>query len=428
MVGAHMKFKITSALVALVAFTASAQRYAIIAHTNGTGTLTYTNTFYTGVETLEGQSNKQWVVLKNFFTTQKVGQETVTLPPGYTKFRARALSVAAGNAYTHLPAAYGNIHTIAGKGLVPPGTNAWLPQYEGDYATNVFLSRPRAAQADTAGNIYIVEEDGNAVDVITTDGRIQTFIGQHIQGDDDDTANPGTSTLLNKPTGLWINGTAVYVLDAGNGRVRVLDDTAFIRTIFRDPSGPIANAGGLWVKPDGTEIFFTAGTELRRWTSDTGVQVFATDFLHLASVTRNLIDQIIVVDRGDNRVLRVRNNGSHLDSDVQAGDGLLRSFQQGGKAKSVSLPGASSIWYPPIGGYFVALNEGARVWYVDESKNAAPIIAGGPGVHKGDGKWFRSAGKKIGEVESFVLTPSGDMLITEATGYIRKIDFLRHRP
>ena len=427
MVGAHMKFKITFALLALAAGTASAQRYAIVTDTNGASTLTYTNTFYTGVETLEGRSNQQWVVLKNFFTTQKQGREAVTLPTNYTQFRARALSVAAGNAYTHLPAAYGNIHTIAGRGLVPPGTNAWRPEYEGTNATDVYLSRPRGAQADTAGNIYIVEEDGHAVDKITPDGKIQTFIGQHVQGDDDDTASNGTSTLLNKPTGLWINGTAVYVLDAGNGRVRVLDDTAFIRTVFRE-SGPITNAGGLWVAPDGSEIFYTAGTELRRWRSDTGPTVFANNFLHLASVTKNPFDQIIVVDRGDNRVLRVRNNGSHSESDVLAGNGLLRSFQQGGKARSVSLPGASSVWFPPIGGYFVGLNEGARVWYVDDSKNAAPIIAGGPGVHAGDGKWFRSAGKKIGEVESFVLTPSGDMLITEATGYVRKIDFLRRRP
>ena len=412
----------------LAAFTVSAQRYAIVTDTNGVSTLTYTNTFYTGVETLEGKSNNQWVVLKNFFTTQKQGQEVVSLPTNYTQFRARALSIAPGNAYTQIPAAYDKIHTVAGRGPLPPGvTNAWLPEYEGANATDVYLSRPRGAQADTAGNIYVVEEDGHAVVQITTDGKIHTFIGQHIQGDDDDTANPGISTLLNKPTGLWVNGTAVYVLDAGNGRVRVLDDTAFIRTVFRE-SGPITNAGGLWVKSDGSEIFYTAGTELRRWKSDTGPTVFATNFLHLASVTRNLIDQIIVVDRGDNRVLRVRNNGSHLDDDVLAGNGGLRALQQGGKAKSVSLPGASSVWFPPFGGYFVALNEGARVWYVDNSKNAAPIITGGPGVHAGDGKWFRSAGKKIGEVESFVLTPNGDMLITEATGYVRKIDFLRHRP
>ena len=155
-----MKSKITSALIVLAAFTAAAQRYAIVTNTNGTSTLTYTNTFYTGVETLEGQSNKQWVVLKNFFTTHKQGQEVVVLPTNYTHFRARALSVAPGNAYTQIPAAYGNIHTVAGRGLVPPGTNAWRPEYEGTNATDVYLSRPRGAQADTAGNIYIVEEDG----------------------------------------------------------------------------------------------------------------------------------------------------------------------------------------------------------------------------------------------------------------------------
>ena len=116
-----------------------------------------------------------WVPLQNFWTTQRLGQITVALPTNYTQFRLVRTGIAPGNAFTRLATSYGKISTVAGRGLVPPGVNAWQTNYEGDYATNVFLSDPRNAVADDAGNIYVVEREGHAVDKISPDGKYMAF-------------------------------------------------------------------------------------------------------------------------------------------------------------------------------------------------------------------------------------------------------------
>ena len=92
--------------------------------------------------------------------------------------------------------------------------------------------------------------------------------------------------------------------------------------------------------------------------------------------------------------------------------------------------GARGVWYLPIGGYLVGLDEGARIWYVDDDDNAAPFIFGKPGVHDGDEKWFRQGGTrpKVSNIISVTIAPSGDIILVEGNGFVRKIDFLFHRP
>jgi hypothetical protein len=113
---------------------------------------------------------------------------------------------------------------------------------------------------------------------------------------------------------------------------------------------------------------------------------------------------------------------------VVAGTGLPGGNKIGGDADEVALPGAISIGYLPTGGFFVGLDEGARVWYVDGDDNAAPFIFGKPGVHQGDGVWFRKGGirPKIGNVKSVSVAPNGDIIMVEG-GYVRKVKFLRRR-
>jgi hypothetical protein len=124
----------------------------------------------------------------------------------------------------------------------------------------------------------------------------------------------------------------------------------------------------------------------------------------------------------------VRGNGSHLEVDAQGGTGFPTGPSVG-KVKRVSFPGPSSICYLPIGGYLLATDAGARVWYVDDDDLTAPLIFGKPGAHDGDGDWFRAGGRrpKISNTQSVNLTPTGDILLVEG-GFVRKIDFLRHKP
>jgi hypothetical protein len=395
-------------------------------------TVTFSNRHYNGVSTVEGFARGRWVPLENFFTTQRVGQVTVTLPTnGYSRFRLRSTDVSPGNAFTRLAQSYGNIQTIAGKGEVPPGANGWRPEYEGALATEVNLSNPRCALADGQGNIFVVEQDGHAVVKITPDGRIHTVLGTHVPGNTGISALPGTPFQLNSPSSLWITSNRVYVLDAGNNRICYLTSDGFASEAFFNGTNGAGvspgGGGGLWVSPDNKEMIYAAGAEIRTWNLKDGVTTLASGFLEVGNIFVNDFGRIIVADPQDNRVYRVRSSGR---KDLVAGDGFKRNYPTGGDADRVSLPGARSVWYLPIGGYFVALDEGAKVWYVDADDNAAPFIFGRRGAHAGDGKWFRSGGRtpKVGNVQSVTVAPSGDILMVEGAGFVRKVDFLRHTP
>lgn len=431
-----MKSRLLIALFSLATMLSLRAAYTITTDTNThLTTVKYTNLFFNGVCTVEGRSRLSWVPLHNFWTTQRIGQVTLALPTNYTKFRLVGSSIAPGNAFTRLATAYGNISTVAGKGLVPPGVNAWRTNYEGEYATNVFLSDPRNAVADRFGNIYVVERAGHAVRKITLDGRIHTLIGTNGPGYTGDAPDFGTNSPLNFPSAIHLAGDNLYVLDAGNNRVRVLNvanPLGIVLLVFYDFAGIGPNSSGLWVgqNQDGVaeEAFYGNGTVLKHWSSGI-VETNGTGFGELRSVVVNPRGRTIVSDPSNHRVYRVRGNGNWVD-EVQAGNGFAVGNMIGGDADRVALPGASGVAYLPIGGYFVALDQGAKVWYVDSDDKAAPFIFGKPGVRAGDGKWFRRGGRtpKISNVRSISLAPDGDIILLESDGFVRKVDFLRSIP
>ncbi len=435
-----MNFKLLSVLLMCAAGLSQAQQYTLVT-SNGQATINYTNSYFTGVSTLQGRLGKKWISLENFFTTERIGTKVLTLPPNadaYSEFRLRGTSVAPGNAFRNLAISYGDINTVAGSSLVPPGVNGWQPEFEGALATTVNLSNPRGAVAETNGDIYLVEKDRHAVSIISKEtGRIHTVLGTNgpgTTGFDLGFETSPTNSPLNSPTALWKNGRFLYVLDAGNRRVRALDTVAnTVRTVFRDESG-ITNGSGLWVSADESEAYYTDGTLLKHWTADLGVEVIPATFINLAAVVQAPFGNTFVADRGDNRILQVSDDGRKTPV---AGSGFEKGFASGGRRTRVSLPGASSIAYLPagIGGYFVGLDKpdskyGARLWYVDSDNLAAPFVYGQPGIHQGDGAWFRAGGRKpkIGTIQNVTVAPSGDIIMVEGNQYIRTIKFLRSRP
>lgn len=418
----------------------AALRYTIVPNaSNNTVTVSYTNRFFEGVCTVEGRVGNRWIPLKNFFTLNNIDVVTVALPPNNaTDYRLRCVSVAPGNAFTHLAQSYGKITTIAGNGGPPAGTN-WPAQYEGAIATEVSLSNPTSAMADSAGNVYIANRDGHAVLKVTPEGRIYTAAGTHQLGLPIDNPFPATNSPLNSPTTLHIVNNRLYILDSGNSRIRVLDSFGNLATVGGLPDPTLAtNLAGLWVVLDAfgsseDEIFYGAGTTLKRYTLNEGFTTIATNFLDIGSVVVNPIGRTIVTDVPRHRVYRTRGLPGG-PNEVIAGTGFPRGNMVG-KAETVALPGARSVWYLPIGGYFVGLDypslkTGARVWYVDSDDNAAPFIFGAPGVHAGDGAWFQKGrtAPKISTVKSVSVAPSGDIILVEGNGFVRKIEFLRREP
>ena len=403
----------------------------ISAFTRG-GNISWTNAFVNGVCTIESGSapSGPWTPERNFFTTNSAGQSTLPLSSGNGYYRLLAVDISTNTplAFDNLVNSYGILETIAGKGEFGlDGLNNWLPDYEGGPATNANLSRPHFAMGDDAGNIFIADKDSHSILKVTPDGNIHTVAGTHVGGFNGDGPAAGSSLQLNLPNGEWVRGDGtVYILDTGNGKVRRLGTNGIMSTLFT-VSGGINTGRGLWVKDDESLVYFASATALKKWTPAGGARTVNNSFVELGNLLVDPAGQLVVTDRGANRVYRVSSDGSFT---AIAGNGNTSGGGDGFPALQTGLAGVRGVWFLPNGGYLLGTHTGSQVWYVDAMGLIRLFVDGLTGdVHSGDGEFFHSPGHKIGEVRSISVDARGDVLITENDyGYVRRIRFLRLQP
>jgi len=99
--------------------------------------------------------------------------------------------------------------------------------YTGDDgpATLAHLNFPHGVSVDDSGNVYIADEDNNAIRKINVSDTISTISGGGIQGYSGDGGLADTAEL-NDPSGVAVNSFGnVYIADYGNNRIRILSIT-----------------------------------------------------------------------------------------------------------------------------------------------------------------------------------------------------------
>ena len=118
----------------------------------------------------------------------------------------------------------GYINTIAGTGVVG---------HSGDNgpATLATLNVPYGIVVDKSGNIYIAEDGGHCLRKIDTLGYITTIAGTGMHGYSGDNG-PATLAQLNRSCGVAVDEVGnVYITDANNCRVRMVNSMGVISTI-----------------------------------------------------------------------------------------------------------------------------------------------------------------------------------------------------
>ena len=110
----------------------------------------------------------------------------------------------------------GVVTTVAGngeKGVPVDGTDA----------RSAPLFDPRAIAVDSAGRLYILERNGNALRVVDTDGKIRTVAGNGQKGFSGD-GGPALQAQMNGPKHLTVDrDDSVLIVDTENHAIRRYD-------------------------------------------------------------------------------------------------------------------------------------------------------------------------------------------------------------
>ncbi len=403
------------------------------------GTITWSGAYTAGVCTVETAATPAgpWVPRASYFTSNALGSAHVDLSPSNTFCRLLSvdLSTNAPLHYTNLLHSYGLLETVAGKGEFNSDVSHWQPGYEGEWATNVNLSRPHVAFGDRWGNVLIVDQRSSAVLKVTPAGRLYTYAGTHLAGFNTNTGW-ATNVDLNNPNGGWLRDDGnFYILDTDNGKVRKVDTNGWLTTLFT--TAPMGDGRAFWISRDESLVYFGSGAStantLNQWTPTGGVSVVRTGFGDMGNILGDeQTGDLYISDRNAYRVYRMDTNGNLT---TIAGDGTASGHGGEGYpavASSLNLP--RSVWFISNGGFFIGEHSpGNRVWYVDPAGILHRWLNGNTANNQrvGDGQWFYANPNdaKVSRVRAVNTDPFGNLIITESNyGYVRRIRFQRLTP
>ena len=260
---------------------------------------------------------------------------------------------------------------------------------DGGQATSAELSSPYGITIDASGNIYIADTQNNCIRKVSTDGIITTVAG--IGGGSGAYSGDGgqaTAAMLSSPYNVTFDVAGnMYIADAGNMVVRMVNTAGIITTIAGNGTLGYSGDGGL----------------------ATGAKLYEP-----RAITVDASGTIYIADGYNNRIRRIKND----TITTYAGDGTSGYSGDGGAATAAQVWG-NGLAIDAVGNLYIA--EGMDVRMV----NTAGIITtfAGTGVQgfSGDGGQATSA-QFYGELD-ITFDAAGNLYIADMrNNRIRKIN------
>ncbi len=276
------------------------------------------------------------------------------------------------------------ITTVAGG--APPATPAT--------AAAISIGQPRRVTVDSSGNVYF--SSANSVFKLSGSGVLTLVAGNSRAGFSGD-GGAAVTAQLNGPQGLAVDSTGnLYIADAGNNRVRLVDPTGIITTF--------AGSGG--TSPGGPGTFNDGGPA-------------ANALLHLPQgVAVDKSGNVFIADTGDNRICKVTPDGTITSV---AGDSLASFFGDGGNAASAELQHPSDVAVDSSGNLYIADTANAAIRKVTTDGLINSIAGNGTIGFSGDAGFAVKAG--LIAPMSVAVDSSGNVFIVEnGDSRIRQID------
>jgi sugar lactone lactonase YvrE len=359
-------------------------------------------------------------------------------------------SVAAGPMGTVYIADTGNnrVRKVDSSGVITTIAGTGRPGFSGDGgpARDARLYLPSGVAVDETGNVYVADLGNSRVRKISTAGIITTVAGTGRRGFSGD-GGAATRAKLYYPTGVAFDEFgALFISDFVNNRVRVVDANGRISTVAGNGAKRFAGDGGsprqasldgpfavaaannkLYVADaannrvrlvDGSlHISTLAGSSSDGFSGDGGPAVSGRLFLP-SNIATGIHNDLYIADSGDNRVRRVDANG--VISTV-AGS-LIRGFSGDGKpAVTASLAGPKGVAVDRSGNVYVTDTYNNRIRKINRRGIITTIAGTGVAGFTGDGRNARYA--RLFLPTGIVVDPAGNVYFADTANHrIRRID------
>ncbi len=253
------------------------------------------------------------------------------------------------------------IRRVSPSGIINTVVGTGTAGFSGDDgpAISAQLNKPYAIVIDAMNNLYISDSANNRIRKVTPSGIITTVAGSGSPGYGGDDG-PATSAMLSGAFGIDVDFEGnLYIADAYNGRIRMVDSEGIIRTVagngirgFSGDGGPAILAqvdgfgvetdalGNLYiadtyndrirkVSPDGI-ITSVAGNGIRGFSGDLGPPTLASLYSPL-TVNVDLTGSLYIADSGNNRIRKISeiSSAATFFSQVAVGSGYTTIFTFG---------------------------------------------------------------------------------------------------
>ena len=245
----------------------------------------------------------------------------------------------------------GIISTIA-------GTGEYGFSGDGGPATEALLNSPSGVEVDASGNLYIVDAGNLRIRKVDSSGIISTVAGTGELGDSGygtygGDGGPAIEAQLNAPSEVAVDGEGnLYIADTFNNRIRKVDFAGIITTVAgTGERGTVLHDGSPATE---SRLFFPTGV-----TTDSAGNLYITD-THNHRVHKVDVSGIIT---------RVVGNDDNLAIFLPSGRiGGLRGFSgDGGPATEALMDKPNGMAVDGDGNLYIADTQNARIRKVDSS-------------------------------------------------------------
>lgn len=248
----------------------------------------------------------------------------------------------------------GIINTFAGTGATSLGGGPG--QYnDGGPATSGLLRIPMGVAVDSSGNVYIADTGDNSIRKVTTDGIINTIVGDSFPGFLGDGGN-AQSAELHTPSDICLDSMGnLYIADSANAVIRQVT-----------PAGVIATFAGT------TAIGFAGDGDL----------ALKAALLAPLSVAVDATGNLYIVENGDSRIRKV---DTKLNINTIAGNGHDAFAGDGSAATSAELNYPTGVALDSSGNIYIADFLNLRIRKVTSSGSISTVAGNGVLSFSGDG-------------------------------------------